>query len=88
MTEFSNLGEFLKKHRVEAGMTQSELALALGGIHSQFVSNWERGLCAPPGHSFQALIKVLGIKREALLEVMVADARAGIKKRVYSKKAH
>jgi hypothetical protein len=44
MTEFTNLGNFLKQKRIETNLTQRELATALGNMNSQFVSNWERGL--------------------------------------------
>ena len=86
MADFNHLGEFLRKHRLAAGLTQTEVASALGGIHSQFVSNWERGLCSPPGYSFQTLIKILKIKPESLVEAMLVDARNAIEKKVYTKK--
>ncbi len=86
MVEFQNLGNFLKAKRTEAGYTQQELAGKLGDIHSQFVSNWERGLCAPPGHSFQKLIELLKINREKLVDVMMEDSRNVIEAKVMKKK--
>jgi transcriptional regulator with XRE-family HTH domain len=86
MAEFEKLGEFLRKRRVESGYTQAEVASALGGIHSQFVSNWERGTCSPPGHSFHTLIKLLKINQNELVEIMVEDARSDIKKRIFRQK--
>ncbi len=85
MTEFSNLGTFLKQKRIESNLTQKELAHSLGNMNSQFVSNWERGLCAPPSHSFQRLIDVLRINRDRLVEIMLDDARTVIESRVYKK---
>lgn len=85
MTEFSNLGTFLKQKRIESNLTQKELARSLGNMNSQFVSNWERGLCAPPSHSFQRLIDVLRINRDRLVEIMLDDARTVIESRVYKK---
>jgi transcriptional regulator with XRE-family HTH domain len=87
MAEFHNLGIFLKQKRADAGYTQAELASSLGDVHSQFVSNWERGLCAPPGHCFQKLIDLLKLNREKLVEVMLADSRVEIESKVYKKKA-
>lgn len=87
MTEFKNLGNFLKKKRVGASYTQRELASALGNMNSQFVSNWERGLCAPPSHCFQKLIDLLKINRDSLVEIMLEDARSVIESKVYKKKA-
>ena len=79
------LSHFLKLKRIESGLTQSELGELLGDIHPQFISNWERGLCAPPSHSLQKLISILKIKRMDLLEIMVADSRREIKIKIYSK---
>ncbi|MEZ0390715.1 MAG: helix-turn-helix domain-containing protein [Pseudobdellovibrionaceae bacterium] len=87
MAEFHHLGAYLKQKRTDAGYTQVELAEKLGDIHSQFVSNWERGLCAPPGHSLPRLVDILKLSRERLVEVMVQDSRAGIMAKIYKKKA-
>lgn len=87
MHEFSNLGNFLKKKRIERNFTQRELASALSDVHTQFVSNWERGLCAPPSHCLQNLIELLKINREALVGVMLEDSRATIQAKVYKKKS-
>ena len=87
MSEFHHLGSFLKRKRIDSGYTQAELASSLGDVHSQFVSNWERGLCAPPSHCFQKLIEVLKLSREKLVEVMLADSRVAIEAKVFKKKA-
>ncbi len=86
MTEFSNLGTYLKNKRVETNLTQKELAHSLGDMNSQFVSNWERGLCAPPSHCFQKLIELLKINREQLVSVMLEDSRSVIEAKIYKKK--
>ncbi len=87
MTEFTNLGNFLKQKRVEANFTQRELASALGNMNSQFVSNWERGLCAPPSHCFHKLIDMLKVNRDSLVQIMLEDSRMVIEAKVYKKKA-
>lgn len=86
MVEFTSLGNFLKQKRVSKGLTQRELAEALGNLNSQFVSNWERGLCAPPGHAFQRLIDLLSINRKELVEVMLVDSRKVIERKIFPKK--
>lgn len=86
MAEFHQLGQYLKEKRVESGYTQAELASRLGDVHSQFVSNWERGLCAPPSHAFQDLISILKLNRERLVEVMLVDSQKVIEQKVYKKK--
>lgn len=86
MAAFSNLGKYLKQKRLDAGYTQAELARELGNIHSQFVSNWERGLCAPPSYSFSKLINLLSLNREKMVDVMVEDSKIAIEQKVYMKK--
>lgn len=85
MTDFFELGQYLKERRVSLGFTQSELASKLGNVHTQFVSNWERGLCAPPNHCFQNLITILEINRDTLVKVMLADSKKIIADKVYEK---
>ena len=86
MAEFNCLGEYLREKRLEKDMSQAELARSLSNVHVQFVSNWERGLCAPPGHSFQKLIDVLKLDRGILVEVMLKDSKSVIEARIYKKK--
>lgn len=86
MAEFNYLGEYLRAKRLEKDLSQAELARSLSDVHVQFVSNWERGLCAPPGHSFHKLIDVLKLNRETLVDVMLKDSRSVIESRVYKKR--
>jgi hypothetical protein len=52
----------------------------------QFVSNWERGLCAPPSHCFHELIEILKLNREQLVDAMLIDSKLVIESKVYKKK--
>lgn len=83
--DFQNLGLYLKEKRLIANLTQAELSQALK-VHVQFVSNWERGLCAPPSHCFNQLIEVLDLNREELVNVMVTDSRIAIEEKIFKKK--
>lgn len=85
MREFSSLGTYLKEKRIQNELTQHELSSTLK-LHSQFVSNWERGLCAPPSHSFEKLIEKLKINREELVDAMLEDSKSVIESKVYPKK--
>ena len=85
MTEFFELGQYLREKRVSSGFTQTELASKLGNVHTQFVSNWERGMCAPPNHCFQKLINVLDLNRDKLVKVMLADSKKIIAEKVFTK---
>jgi len=79
--EFQNLGKYLKEKRIAAGYTQAELAARLK-VHVQFVSNWERGLCAPPSHCFQRALDILKAPRKKVAEVMVLDAQKVIEAKI------
>lgn len=82
-TLFSKSGDVLRRLRLKQQMTQMELATALG-LHSQFVSNWERGLCAPPEHCHKHLAKVLKFKeneREQFFEAISEDQLKVIQKK-------
>lgn len=83
--EYENLGKYLKEKRLQAKYTQASLAEKLNGMHNQFISNWERGLCAPPSHSLDNLIKVLKLNRSELMDAMMADQELSIKKFIYKK---
>lgn len=85
MKDYSNLGRYLKQCRQDKGLTQTELGLKLK-LHPQFVSNWERGMCAPPNQSLPKLINHLDINREKLVDVMLKDSKIAIEAKIYNKK--
>lgn len=80
--DYQNLGNYLKEKRVAAGYTQSEIAEKLK-VHVQFVSNWERGLCAPPSHCFQQTLDILKIDRKKIVAVMLLDSKSAIEAKVF-----
>jgi transcriptional regulator with XRE-family HTH domain len=86
MAKFKHLGSYLRDRRIDADISQTEIAKVLQYSHSQFVSNWERGLSAPPMKDLPRLIKLLKLNRETLVEMMVEDSRAEFEARVYLKK--
>ena len=85
MKEFGQLGQFLKTAREGHGFTQKQVAEAMK-VHFQFVSNWERGMCAPPTHCFQNLISFLKLNRQDLISVMVEDSRSDIHAKIFKKR--
>lgn len=58
---FTELGEFLQKSRTKAGLTQREVSLDLGYSSAQFISNFERGISAPPLKKLKQLTKAYGM---------------------------
>lgn len=59
--------------RQEAKLSQAELA-KLVGVHSQFVSNWERGLCRPPEHSLKKMAEKNMLNKVAFRACLTLDA--------------
>lgn len=55
------LCNYLLKAREMKGITQKELASKLGIASAQLISNWERGLCAPPIKKIETLSNILGL---------------------------
>lgn len=62
----SKTGGLIRALRTQKGLTQKELAEAVG-VGNRAVSKWERGLGCPDVSLLPELSKVLGVRLEALL---------------------
>ena len=60
-------GQALRKRRLEAGLTQLDLAVA-EGLSEMYISRLERGVYAPSLESISELAKALGAKGSDLLK--------------------
>lgn len=83
--EFQNLGNYLKERRLSVGLTQLEHSRELK-VHTQFVSNWERGTCSPPSHCFQRALEILEADRDKVVKLMVLDSKLIIEAKVFKNK--
>ena len=79
------MGRYLRRCRMEKKMSQGELAKELSGLHYQYVSNWERGICPPPSHRLDEIIRLLKADRKKLVDAMLEDSKKEIVERVYKK---
>ena len=61
-------GKLMKERREELGMTQMQLAVAVGASSVTQVSNWERGRTLASVPKLRKLAEVLGVTMEQLLE--------------------
>lgn len=61
-------GKLMKERREELGMTQMQLAVAVGASSVTQVSNWERGHVVASVPKLRKLAEVLGVTMEQLLE--------------------
>ena len=87
MKKRDGLSEFLKSKRIEAGLTQSEVARKLGYSSPQFVSNWERGLANPPVFILRDLTKMYKVAAEKMFDMLVEEVRESLHKEFYSSKS-
>jgi transcriptional regulator with XRE-family HTH domain len=83
----SNLSAFLKKKRVEAGLTQSEVAQELGYSSPQFISNWERGLANPPVFILRNLTKLYKVSADEMFTKLMAEVERDLHREFYSSKS-
>jgi transcriptional regulator with XRE-family HTH domain len=72
--EFAN---YLKQKRIDAQLSQSEVATRLGYTTSQFVSNWERAISQPP---IQSLFLISNLYRVSVDEMFEVFLKSSLKK--------
>jgi transcriptional regulator with XRE-family HTH domain len=65
-----NPGEFLRRARENAGLTQEDVARKLSYKTSQFVSNWERGVVMPPLTHVRKLARILGLRPKDIVDII------------------
>lgn len=78
------LGKIFKTLRENAGLTQRDVSSKMGYTTIQFVSNWERGLSAPPIKDLPKLARLYSTSAEYIFE-HVKDAKCGELKAKLSK---
>ncbi|RDC24055.1 hypothetical protein C1857_08420 [Eggerthella lenta] len=61
-------GKLMKERRKALGMTQMQLAVAVGASSVALVSSWERGCTVASVPKLKKLAEVLGVTMEQLLE--------------------
>lgn len=70
--KFKNAAKVLKQFRKDAGLTQAELGIKLDNLHSQHLSNAERGLCFIPKPNLKKMVKVLNLSSNDKMSLMDA----------------
>jgi len=80
---YSRLGTYLGKLRRAEGLTQREVAAALGYSSAQFVSNFERGIAAPPVRRLQIYVSSYGADIERLVKLRLAGRYALLAEALY-----
>lgn len=70
---FKVLGDFLQAKRTKAGLSQGDVATKLGYSSPQFISNFERGLCAPPLNKLKLLVQLYDLNGDEVLKLMLKE---------------
>ena len=76
------LGQWLSEKRLDAKLTQIELAKKVGLKSPQAIANMERGAVPPPIDRGKALCKALGITCDELIERVLAMYEQEIRSRL------
>ena len=84
MKNRTQLASFLKKKRVEAGLTQSEVASQLGYSSPQFISNWERGLANPPVFILRNLTKLYKVPADEMFNKLLQEVERDLHREFYN----
>lgn len=66
---------YFKTLRLNAGLSQRAVSDKLGYTSSQFVSNWERGLCGFPPSKISKAAKIFGTTPTQLINQIVYEYR-------------
>jgi transcriptional regulator with XRE-family HTH domain len=69
------LNDYLREKRVDAGLSQLDVARVLGYASPQFVSNWERGLVSPPLETIGVLIDLYKIPAGEVIDRILDETR-------------
>lgn len=87
MKNKTHLSLYLKKKRVEAGLTQSEVASELGYTSPQFISNWERGLASPPVFVLKNLTKLYKVSADEMFKMLLDQVERELHREFYAAKS-
>ena len=81
-----NLGAYLREKRERAGYTQSDIAQKLGYSTPQFISNFERGLCAPPMKNLKTFVKLYKIHVDEIVSLIVKEQETTLRKELSARR--
>lgn len=77
------LGKYLKQTRKKAGLTQTDVAKEFGYTSPQFISNYERGLCAPSVETLGFLCELIGADKEFVIKELLRIEEKRLRENMY-----
>ena len=63
----STIGARIKEYRLQKGMTQQDIADALGESSGRVIYNWEKGIGRPDCDKLARLCNLLGVSADELI---------------------
>ncbi len=82
----NHFGEYLRRARETANLTQAEVAGKLGLKSPQYISNVERGLCPISLDQLAKLVPMYHLDAHELVDLMVEQHRELVTKRLLPRK--
>jgi transcriptional regulator with XRE-family HTH domain len=77
------LGNLIREHRQNVGMTQLDLSKKLGYESTQFVSLFERGLSKVPLNVLGQVIVMLGIPEKKVVDILMKAYEHNLKAEIH-----
>ena len=84
---YQPVGQYLKRKRQAAGLTQRDVSIALDYSSAQFISNFEAGICLPPMNKLAVMVKLYKVNPNEILDVVLGHERALMMKEIRTAKA-
>jgi transcriptional regulator with XRE-family HTH domain len=78
--DHSIIGNFLKGHRKNSGLSQKEVSDILGYSSSQFISNIERGVAGPPTDVFLKMVSIYKIPEKQVVDFLISEQKKALSK--------
>jgi transcriptional regulator with XRE-family HTH domain len=86
--KYALIGKYLKKKRVDAGLSQRAVGVRLGYGSAQFISNIERGEASIPPKVVRKLIPLLKISERDIMRVMMQEYETYLKSEIGNRKSN
>lgn len=77
---FKVMGKYLQTKRVDQNLSQGQVASKLGYSSPQFISNIERGLCAPPLRKLKKTINLYNLNGEEVMALILDQQESHLRK--------
>ncbi len=73
MTNGTAFSRYIKQKRMDADLSQKDVAEKLGYSSPQFISNWERGLSTPPIKTVKKIAELYDVSIEEFSNLLLQD---------------